>query len=706
MKLRTTTLIIISTTLVGLVGVLYATSSTILFSSIRKAEEQNTRQIVKGVLNVFGQTQNDFSSRFADWSAWDDTATFIQDGNQQYIQANLLPEALTNLKVNLALLMKPSGQIVFGTGFDQNSKQKIPIPEALRSHLTPNDLLLQHSQPKSNHTGILLLPQGPLLVTSQPIVNTKGEGPIRGTIIFGRNLDDEAVHKLSKITRLPLTVYNLNADQMPADFQAVRASWSEKVPIQVHPLNEQTMAGYAVLPDIYGKPALLLRVDISRDIYKQGQSSQRYLMLSVLVVGLIFGGITLLLLEQLVLSRLTRLSADVKQVATSGDPSQQVLVTGQDELSTLASNINKMLEALDQARHQEHAYLLQLQQAEEKYRSIFENATEGIFQTTPDGRFLSANPALATILGYVSSEELIAKVTDVARQIYVEPNRRTEFIAAMQERDAVVELESQAYRKNGSVIWITENVRAVRDAGGALVYYEGTVIDSTVRKVTQEALHYLREQSDRLLLNILPEPIAKRLKLEESTIADNFPAATVLFADIVGFTKLSTQLPPGELVSLLNQIFSAFDELAEYYGLEKIKTIGDAYMVVGGIPITREDHAEAIAEIALDMQQAIADFNLKTGQSFSIRIGINTGPVIAGVIGLKKYIYDLWGDTVNTASRMESHGLPNCTQVTAMTYEILQHKYLFEERGAIQVKGKGEMTTYLLKGRKVVSRGT
>jgi len=701
MKLRTKTLIIISATLVGLVGVLYATTSTILLGSLRRAEEQHTRQTVKGVVNVFRQTQNDFSARFADWSAWDDTATFIQDGNQQYVQANLLPQALANLRVNLALFLNPSGKVVFGTGFDQKTQQKTPIPSALRQQLSPQNLLLQHPDPKSNRTGILLLPQGPMLITSQPIVNTKGEGPIRGTVIFGRNLDREAVKNLSKIIRLPLTVHNLNQAELPADFQAVRDSLSEKEPIQVRPLNEETMAGYTVLSDVYGKPALLLRVEVSRDIYRQGQSSQRYLMVSVLVVGVMFGGVTLLLLEKLVLSRLARLSTDVQSVATSGDLSKQVLVAGQDELSSLATSINKMLEALGHAQNQEQAYLQQLQQAEEKYRSIFENATEGIFQSSPDGHFLSTNPALANIFGYTSPEEVIAKVTDIGRQIYIDPNRRLEFMAAIEERDAVAEFESQAYRKNGSVIWITENARAVRDASGKVLYYEGTVIDSTVRKVSQEALRYLREQSDRLLLNILPEPIAARLKLEESTIADNFPEATVLFADIVGFTKLSTLLPPAELVSLLNQIFSAFDQLAEHYGLEKIKTIGDAYMVVGGLPITRDDHAEAIAEIALDMQQAITDFNQKTGRTFSIRIGINTGPVIAGVIGLKKYIYDLWGDTVNTASRMESHGLPDAIQVTAATYERLHDKFLFEERGMIQVKGKGEMMVYLLKGRKV-----
>nr|WP_017717105.1 adenylate/guanylate cyclase domain-containing protein [Oscillatoria sp. PCC 10802] len=541
--------------------------------------------------------------------------------------------------------------------------------------------------------------------------------------------------------------------------------------------------------------------------------------------------------------------------------------------------LRKAGQAVSAAKEKLQEALSATQEAEEKYRSIFENSTDGIFQTTREEKYLSANPTLASIYGYSSPAELMASITEIGKQLYADPNRRAEFIAAVEQHNAVVQFESQVYRKDGSIIWISESARAVRDARGNLLYCEGTVEDIThrkqmeavllasetrlrmqqaalmelarcqplhtgdlsaalreiaetgaytlgverasvwlysddrqslrcaelyeltanrhsagvglsakdypsyfqamqtdctisahdahtdprtrefsasyltplgissvldvtlrlggrtvgvlcleqvgpprqwaleeenfagylaymatlameacQRKQAQEALRQERENAERLLLNILPEPIADRLKHDTGSIADSFEDVTVLFADIVGFTELSATITPTELVGLLNQIFSRFDRLAEKHALEKIKTIGDAYMVVGGLPVPRKDHAEAVAEMAIDMHEEIRRLSAETGQTFHIRVGINTGPVVAGVIGLKKFIYDLWGDTVNTASRMESHGIPGGIQVTDTTYQLLRHKYEFQKRGAIKVKGKGEMVTYLLTG--------
>jgi len=205
-------------------------------------------------------------------------------------------------------------------------------------------------------------------------------------------------------------------------------------------------------------------------------------------------------------------------------------------------------------------------------------------------------------------------------------------------------------------------------------------------------------ESERLLLNVLPEPVAARLKKQPGIIADDCASVTVLFADLVGFTPLSERLSATELVALLDRVFASWDDIATRHGVEKIKTIGDAYMVAGGIPLPRDDHAEAIAEMALAMGPALARCTAGTGQPVEVRIGIDSGPVVAGVIGRAKFIYDLWGDTVNTASRMESHAQAGTINVTERAYERLRHRYDLRPRGVIDVKGKGPMSSYMLVG--------
>ncbi|MBD1825069.1 EAL domain-containing protein [Cyanobacteria bacterium FACHB-DQ100] len=418
---------------------------------VRDAEARSTRQSIQGVLSVFTQTQENFSSRFADWSSWDDTYTFVQDGNLNYIKSNLVPEALANLKVDLALLVQPSGQVVFGTGFDQQHKRKLPIPPKVLQHLSTEDPLLQQPLRGTNLSGIILLPSGPMLITSRPILTSEGKGPIRGVLIFGRYLDANTIQRLSDVMRSQLTVQQLQGN-LPEDFEAVRPALTTRAPILVRPVSEQTIEGYVLLTDIYRQPALLLRVDTPREIYHQGKKSLNYLTISLLVIGLIGGGIILLLVQRLALFLSERQRAETA-----------------------------------------------LQQVEEKYHSIFENAITGLFQTTPDGHYLSANPALAQIYGYESPEELLVALPDIEHQLYVDRNRRKEFTALLQQQDVIKKFESQVYRKDGSVIWISETARVVRDANDQVLYYEGSVLDITENKLTEAAL---RESEERYALAI------------------------------------------------------------------------------------------------------------------------------------------------------------------------------------------------------------
>jgi adenylate cyclase len=205
-----------------------------------------------------------------------------------------------------------------------------------------------------------------------------------------------------------------------------------------------------------------------------------------------------------------------------------------------------------------------------------------------------------------------------------------------------------------------------------------------------------RSKSERLLLNVLPKAIAERLKAGQRTIVDSFIDSTVLFADIVGFTRIASRQSPHRTVQLLNELFSGFDRIAEQRELEKVKTIGDAYMLAGGVPVNRPDHAEACTEAAFEFLEAVKVFNRRHSLDWAIRIGMNSGPVVAGIIGTKKFSYDLWGDTVNIASRMESHGQPGKIQVSEATRKLLAGKYEFTPVGVIEIKNSSPMPTYLL----------
>ena len=354
----------------------------------------------------------------------------------------------------------------------------------------------------------------------------------------------------------------------------------------------------------------------------------------------------------------------------------------------LRINLTKLKRALIKNKQVE----AKLRSTDEQIVNFLEGMSDAFFALDTQWRFSYVNYKAAQYLQR-SPEELFGKnfweeFPDLVSSVFYD-----QYHKAVAKQVGVI---FEKYYRPLKVWW---EVRVFPSRDGISVFFH----DITTRKKMESALRKERNKTENLLLNLLPEPIAERLKEEPGVIADKFEKATILFADLVNFTHISTTMSATKLVYLLNEIFSTFDELTEKHGLEKIKTIGDAYMVAGGIPIVRPDHAEASAEMALDMLVAIDELNVKLEATFDLRIGINSGPVVAGVIGTKKFIYDLWGNAVNTASRMESHGVPGRIQVSFYTYELLRDKYEFEERGSIDIKGQGEMRTYFLTGPKTAS---
>jgi adenylate cyclase len=247
-------------------------------------------------------------------------------------------------------------------------------------------------------------------------------------------------------------------------------------------------------------------------------------------------------------------------------------------------------------------------------------------------------------------------------------------------------------------IWFTSTMLALNVIGAGAVAFTLLATFANERNAALAALRAEQERSELLLMNILPSSIAERLKAASQTIADHFDSASILFADVVDFTPLSRRLAPAEVVGVLDQLFSHFDRLVERHGLEKIKTIGDCYMAASGVPDPSPDHARRAALLALDMRDSIATSAVASQPGLTLRIGINSGAVVAGVIGTKRFLYDLWGDAVNIASRMETNGTPGEIQITRATYELLKDEFACTLRGTIEVKGKGPMETWYLVG--------
>jgi guanylate cyclase len=246
--------------------------------------------------------------------------------------------------------------------------------------------------------------------------------------------------------------------------------------------------------------------------------------------------------------------------------------------------------------------------------------------------------------------------------------------------------------------WFTTTMLALNIVVGGAIVFTLLAVFASQRSAALAALRVEQAKAENLLLNILPSSIADKLKAQTQPIADQFVSASILFADVVDFTPWSERLSPADVVGYLDHLFSHFDDLAERYGLEKIKTIGDCYMVAAGVPTPRPDHARALALMAIDMLEAMRSDDEVGHLGLELRVGINSGPVVAGVIGRKRFLYDLWGDAVNTASRMESHGTPGRIQITRATYELLEDEFECEPRGPIAVKGKGEIEAWYLVG--------
>ncbi len=465
MKLRKKTLLIIGAALINLIVAMYVTASLLLVHDFRHLENQSIRNDVVRAVNALNHDLASLDLIAQDQAKWDDTYQFIDVHNRQYITSNLVDTTFADLKLNLLLLINSSGEIVFSKGFDFQNNVQIPIPKSLYSHLSLDNPLLSSLAKSASSSaaaiqGILVLPENPLMVVSRPILTSKALGPSRGVLIVGRYLDAAEIAQLAQITQLSLQLNPLPPQPVPSTrniLPPLQHKGSDVIDldtIQIKPLSSATALGSVLIPDLYHQPALSLEVEVSRPFYQQSETTLTYFTLFLLVVGLIFGGITLLLLEKLVLSRLTDLNTEVSEIGVSGNLALRVSVSGQDELSSLGEAINGMLTALEQAQ-------VQGTESEKRYRLMAEHSTDMITRHSPDGVFLYASPASRLLLGY-EPEELIGRTLSCL----IHPDDVDSILKAYSivlKQNVVYTLQYRIRHQNGDYIWFETTSSSIRD---------------------------------------------------------------------------------------------------------------------------------------------------------------------------------------------------------------------------------------------------
>lgn len=563
-KLRYQTRIMFSVALISLVSVFYVTSSTILSRSLAKVETQDTRQAIAGVTGVFAQNVEDFGKLRADWSAWDDTYTFIQNGNQKYIKSNLTIEQIAALNVNLILYVNSNSKIVFGTGFDLKSKQLTTIPKTIIKNIEPKNILLQPSTPNNNLAGILATPEGLMLVSSRPILNSQGKGTVRGRLIFGRYVDDSITQRLAKATRFSVTIHPLNK-KLSTDLQTARGKVSAKNPIFVTSLSEEVSAGYVLLNDIYDRPAALLQVNSSRDSYNiQSKKSLGYLLISLCIIGLLFGAIALPLLERLLL------------------------------------------------------FYYERQEREQRYRAVVTQASEGIILINRDNKsFIEANNAFLNLLGY--SEEELQKITlyDI---IVGDRQQIDEAIYNVTETNAPLVGEWQCYTKRDLPI-------DVEFSANAIAYEEKDALCIVLRDIRtrKQAETALRESEKRLSWQATHDPLTELLNrraFEQSldkalSSTQNSQPHILCYLDLDRFKVVNDTCGHIAGDELLKQVSSLFQS-----SLRKTDTLarlgGDEFgILLYHCPLDRA------LQIANTLRERVAQFTFSwRNQTFSIGVSI------------------------------------------------------------------------------------
>ncbi len=374
MTIRKKSILAIAITYLGLVVVLFIAARFILLENLKEVEEDSTQKYIERAQNALDYVISDLETTTTDWSSWDDTYAFIMDGNEEYIETNLVNATFAGLNVNLMLFIDMDGRIVFEKAYDVQNETEVQVPQRLQTHLSIDSPLVIGNDLDEGTSGILLTSGNyPLIIVSQPALTSEDVGPARGTVIFGRYLESTEIERLAELTSSSLSVYRTDEMDLPSDVKEVYSSLLTENPVQTRPLDSEHIAGYASIRDIYGNPGIILKVDVIRDIYREGQVGIAYLVLVIAIVAVVFAVYSIVFADKAALTRLKQLANKVEDISTRGNITERISFTGNDELSSLAGNINEMLAVLQELYDNEKELRQELEKEIER-RTVFTNA--------------------------------------------------------------------------------------------------------------------------------------------------------------------------------------------------------------------------------------------------------------------------------------------------------------------------------------------
>jgi PAS domain S-box-containing protein len=500
MSLRTKTLAAVGATLLGLVLLLNFAGRAVVQQSFEELEQQAVRQGVGRALSALSDQLDALGAQAMDWSVWDDTCTFVVDGNEQYAAANLVENSFVNIRVNLMAFMRPDGAVVAARWANLETKQFEKPPLIFQQDWSADNPLLQQALRPEGITGLMLLSEGPVLLAGRPIVTSTGQGPTHGAFFIGCALDAEKIRRISQSTALDLNFYPPGADDISTQLVRTATRKTQPPPILVRPVDSRAVAGYALIQDLHGQSALVLRARLPRDIYWQGIRSARTLVVTVLIVGGIFAVLVLLLVERLVVGPVRRISREVRAIGARQVPGARVAAHSRDEIGGLAESINGMLAAQEQSHRD-------LTNSEERLRALFENARDAIFWADPEsGVLLNCNRAAETLVGRPKTD-LIGQPQTILHP----PQKIAEYAAVFRAHV----LQPGELRDDFEVVTSSGDVRSVHISccitrAGTQRIIQGIFHDTTERRQAEQRL----QQANNMLTAALQREKHVAMQLE------------------------------------------------------------------------------------------------------------------------------------------------------------------------------------------------